>query len=398
MECLREFLIEALRNGNSESVAEFFESDRKKIFFGQGFQAFICHDMCNRLGIGIEAFLGSRESARSSLLPAQIPFFLASQFPKDKMGEYDVLIAVNEKSNDEIRRQLEECGFEHIYYSGNWNETNAEYRTSFLECFLRQEMGEAYNKEDEIISWNGFKIWSAKNQPKEYSSMLMGDFFDIIAPSVFHNYEYVREGAYELGEVCIEKDDIVLDLGANIGMFSCVAAAKGKEAYAFEPTPGTKKLLDQQKKLYDNLFPQEYAVSNEVGTCTFSINAITEEDVNTGGNTMLPGRLDGKEGIQQIEVKTMTIDAFVKEKGLSSVDFIKADIEGAERYMLMGAQETLKKFAPKLSLCTYHLPDDKEVMTELILKANPNYQISYNPFKLWAYVPDRKENGGTLGQ
>lgn len=95
-------------------------------------------------------------------------------------------------------------------------------------------------------------------------------------------------------------------------------------------------------------------------------------------------------GMEEIEVPTITIDAFVKLRGLKSVDFIKADIEGAERDMLKGAFQTLKDYAPKLSLCTYHLPDDKEVLTKLILEANPNYVIEYKWLKLYAYVPGKK--------
>ena len=71
---------------------------------------------------------------------------------------------------------------------------------------------------------------------------------------------------------------------------------------------------------------------------------------------------------------------------MESVDFIKADIEGAERYMLMGARETLGKFAPKLSICTYHFPDDPEVLEKIILEANPNYKIEHRWKKLYAIV------------
>jgi FkbM family methyltransferase len=52
------------------------------------------------------------------------------------------------------------------------------------------------------------------------------------------------------------------------------------------------------------------------------------------------------------KIKIITIDKFVEENNLERVDFIKADIEGAERDMLRGATNVLKTFAPKLAICT----------------------------------------------
>jgi len=46
----------------------------------------------------------------------------------------------------------------------------------------------------------------------------------------------------------------------------------------------------------------------------------------------------------------------------------------------------LKTYAPKLAICTYHLPDDKEVLTKLILQANPDYKIKYAWKKLYAWI------------
>jgi hypothetical protein len=63
-----------------------------------------------------------------------------------------------------------------------------------------------------------------------------------------------------------------------------------------------------------------------------------------------------------------------------------ADIEGAERDMLKGAWGVLKEFAPKLALCTYHLPDDPETLEFLIKDANPNYNVVHISKKLFAAV------------
>jgi len=83
-------------------------------------------------------------------------------------------------------------------------------------------------------------------------------------------------------------------------------------------------------------------------------------------------------------IEVTTIDEFVNEYNINRVDFIKADIEGYERYMLAGAKETLKRFAPKLAICTYHLQDDPDVLSKIILEANPNYIIVQKRKKLYA--------------
>ena len=107
---------------------------------------------------------------------------------------------------------------------------------------------------------------------------------------------------------------------------------------------------------------------------------------NSSGNTLRDNLTEYTRPSKSIE--TTTIDDFVRKNNLPRVDFIKADIEGFERHMLAGAQETLARFAPKLALCTYHLPDDPEVMAELILKANPKYNIVQKRMKLYASVPE----------
>jgi hypothetical protein len=88
-------------------------------------------------------------------------------------------------------------------------------------------------------------------------------------------------------------------------------------------------------------------------------------------------------------VKVTTLDDFVVDNKIAQVDFIKADIEGAERALLTGARNTLKKFAPKLAICTYHLPDDPQVLEHLVLDANPHYMIKHKYQKMYAYVRGR---------
>jgi hypothetical protein len=86
------------------------------------------------------------------------------------------------------------------------------------------------------------------------------------------------------------------------------------------------------------------------------------------------------------KITITSLDKFVTENKLERVDFIKADIEGAERDMLKGATNVLKTFAPKLAICTYHLPDDSQVLEQIIKEANPAYTVVHLRHKLFAAV------------
>ena len=212
------------------------------------------------------------------------------------------------------------------------------------------------------------------------SANIFAQLSDIVFPHLFQDWTLLDEGPYDPDGVFeLTAGSTVLDCGANFGTFSAYAASKGCKCYAFEPTPELQPVLREYADLYPGkIILVKSALSNQNGTATFHLSGYS-----CGANSLL----DRVQTNESILVSTVTVDSFVEQNQLDTVDFIKADIEGAERMMLEGAQGTLAKYAPKLSLCTYHFPDDKEVLTELILKANPKYKIEYHWEKLYAYVP-----------
>jgi len=187
----------------------------------------------------------------------------------------------------------------------------------------------------------------------------------------------MTEGPYELNDnVSVITDDVVIDCGANIGLFSAIAAKKGGNVYAFEPDKNViSNYLSQTAEYNGNIEVCPYALSDYVGTGYFNPNLI-----DIGG-----GRL-GKKSESSVAVETITLDQFVVNRGISRVNYIKSDIEGAERDMLRGATKVLKEFAPKLSICTYHLPDDKKVLEQIVLEANSRYNIKHDYLKMYCWV------------
>jgi FkbM family methyltransferase len=61
-----------------------------------------------------------------------------------------------------------------------------------------------------------------------------------------------------------------------------------------------------------------------------------------------------------------SIDEFCIQHNVEKVDFIKADVEGGEVRLLSGAENTLKKYKPKLAFAAYHNADDANRMVEYI--------------------------------
>ncbi|MDD2806843.1 MAG: FkbM family methyltransferase, partial [Elusimicrobiales bacterium] len=75
-------------------------------------------------------------------------------------------------------------------------------------------------------------------------------------------------------------------------------------------------------------------------------------------------------------VKVAPLDGLVKGR----VDFIKIDVEGYEKNVLLGAERIIKKYKPVLSLAAYHRPADKKNLPKVILGLRDDYKITIKTF------------------
>ena len=58
------------------------------------------------------------------------------------------------------------------------------------------------------------------------------------------------------------------------------------------------------------------------------------------------------------------------------------DIEGAETDALKGAENTLRKFKPRLAICLYHKPLDFKVIPEYLNSLNIGYKFYFNHYTM----------------
>lgn len=143
----------------------------------------------------------------------------------------------------------------------------------------------------------------------------------------------------------IKPGDIVLDIGAQSGMFTLAAKLYPETTwYAFEPDPDNYDCLKQNLELNSitNVITSQEALSDSVDTKILNIYC-SHRGVNTLGENYIPF---GKDMIH-LEVKTNTIDNLFSDK---SIDLIKIDTEGAEYDILIGGIETIKRCKPNILL------------------------------------------------
>lgn len=151
-----------------------------------------------------------------------------------------------------------------------------------------------------------------------------------------------------------KKGDIVIDCGAYIGEFTLYAAkAVGPDGrvIAFEPDPNINKALIANIKLnaLDNVTVVNKGLWSRDGVLKFvGDSARGYSFVFAEGS---PGAID---------VPVVTLDSELARLGVKRVDFIKADIEGAEVEFLKGAANTLRADKISLAIASYHIVDGRK--------------------------------------
>ena len=150
-------------------------------------------------------------------------------------------------------------------------------------------------------------------------------------------YDFARYKSYEHALVewateMIHPSKVFLDIGAHVGTWSLAFAKKCQKVHSFEPTPKTFNYLCGNialNNMDDKIFAHNLALADKEGRMP-----IYKGSEDGGGNSLLP-MLDRKPTWM---VDVATLDSLM----LTDVGLIKIDVEGFEKNVLQGAQETLK--------------------------------------------------------
>lgn len=162
----------------------------------------------------------------------------------------------------------------------------------------------------------------------------------------------VRGGFYErieldLFELLAAHSRTIVDVGANIGIYACVGAARlpaEGQLIAFEPVPGNLDVLHRnlaQNGLSERVKVEQLAVGEAPGETVIHL-------VEASGNhSLAAGVVVNSRGSMSVQVTSL--DAYLGAAGAPGpVDLLKIDVEGYDGYVLRGAATVLREQQPTL--------------------------------------------------
>jgi len=197
-----------------------------------------------------------------------------------------------------------------------------------------------------------------------------GDLWFMLYHQVFVKNQYDLNAENTVGKTFV-------DAGANLGAFSIFAACMGaRKVYAFEPVKETFEALKtniQACGFQDVIIPVNKGLGrdNFVATVKYDYSGDGGASIVTTGNT----REHEHKNTQEIEV--VTLDSFLKG---DKVDLIKADVEGYEASVFVGASKTIAAYAPVLDFSAYHKADDTTALPELINSIHSGYSCNVREY------------------
>jgi FkbM family methyltransferase len=226
------------------------------------------------------------------------------------------------------------------------------------------------------LGFMGWRAYKVDLSPLGYPITLF-----IHPPDIFYQF-FAQQYRCQTsdGVIQAEAGEIVLDAGSCYGdtalYFACKTGPSG-QVYSFEFLPEN---LDKFKCNMD-LNPE---IAERIRLVERPLWSLSHEDLLVKADG--PGTRVVSSCMEPaaLRVSTLAIDDLVHDQNLERVDLIKMDIEGAELHALRGAEQTLKKFRPKLAIAVYHGLEDFWTIPQYLDELSLGYQFYLRHFTIHA--------------
>lgn len=161
----------------------------------------------------------------------------------------------------------------------------------------------------------------------------------------FQGLESYEQESIDLFRGLASRASSILDVGANTGIYSLVAAIENplSKVYAFEPVPRIFNRLEQNRDINNaaNVQLNQSVIADFNGSTTLYIPT---EKIPTSSSTAAGHR----RAVETIEVNATSLDSFIELEGISKVDLMKIDTESTEPLVLDGALKMIERDRPTI--------------------------------------------------
>jgi FkbM family methyltransferase len=222
---------------------------------------------------------------------------------------------------------------------------------------------------------------------------------DFVFHEIFEENLYIRNG------IRLERNSVVVDIGANIGLFSLFLKERCPTAtiYAFEPIPDAYRcLVENCRQFQTGVRTENVAISDREGSAKFSYypgysvisglhanrakdSKVIETGMRNGGDRAVPRETIRQtvasrfKNVERFDVQTKTISGVIRQYQLETIQLMKIDAERSEVHILNGIDS---KDWPKIEqmVLEVHSHEDRLFIERLLLSKGYRTTTSVDEF------------------
>lgn len=192
------------------------------------------------------------------------------------------------------------------------------------------------------------------------------DWLNSISNEIFDQKEYHYK------EISVQPDDIVVDLGGNIGLFAAYALSKGaSKVYTVEPFPTYVNYLHENLEQFkDKVEIIPMAISDTVGHTTLNINFQNNTILND-----VYKELNWENNDESVTVEKIDLITLSERNDIDIINYLKVDIEGSEYLLFKGLTgKFLSKKVEKIAI-EYHWNYNGEIDSIIEKLKDNNFEV-----------------------
>jgi len=208
---------------------------------------------------------------------------------------------------------------------------------------------------------------------------------DLIQNIQLSTYSFFEQDILQGIDNYLDKNSVILDLGANVGNHTVYwgKITKVKRIYSFEPVKATFKILSKNIEINNltdrvNIYNIGLGDKDSKGSIKglYNVNASTIAD--SIGSLSINESIDGDIDIKKLD----TYNEIIEEE---KIDFVKIDVEGYEKKLLLGAVGFFKKHKPAIFIESFPGTDNYDFVKEYFQNRDYLMPIKY-PGNNYLYI------------